>query len=198
MKTTNFINDLEKLLDMKEMTKEDFLASYSYLTEEEYDNTLLRVKDRFDGFKSYKFAALCFSLMDQFIFRLAVSELLAKGYDFFEKLTYDDIIEHTNGNSFRTKNYAITLETVAKHISRLDHIYLLVYISRNVVYAVDDNQLSYEEYKRIAEEACDVATRDAFENEGTEAGLDILRDEIRLNDDQIDTLGFGWALQQID
>lgn len=35
----NFLDDEEKMRDFYELTKEEFLASYSYLTEEEYDNT---------------------------------------------------------------------------------------------------------------------------------------------------------------
>lgn len=35
----NFINDKEKMRDFKELSKKDFLLSYSYLTEQEYDNT---------------------------------------------------------------------------------------------------------------------------------------------------------------
>ena len=35
----NFIDDEEKMKDFYELTKEEFLMSYSYLTEEEYDNT---------------------------------------------------------------------------------------------------------------------------------------------------------------
>ena len=35
----NFIDDEEKMRDFYELTKDEFLASYSYLTEEEYDNT---------------------------------------------------------------------------------------------------------------------------------------------------------------
>jgi hypothetical protein len=35
----NFIDDEEKMVDFFELTKEEFLESYSYLTEEEYDNT---------------------------------------------------------------------------------------------------------------------------------------------------------------
>ena len=37
--TEGFINDKEKMRDFKTLTKEEFLESYSYLTEEEYDNT---------------------------------------------------------------------------------------------------------------------------------------------------------------
>lgn len=36
METKHFADDLEKMLDFCKLTKEDFLASYSYLTEEEY------------------------------------------------------------------------------------------------------------------------------------------------------------------
>lgn len=38
-KNTDFINDKEKMRDFKILSKEEFLESYSYLTEEEYDNT---------------------------------------------------------------------------------------------------------------------------------------------------------------
>ena len=44
----NFIDDEEKMRDFYELTKEEFLFSYSYLTEEEYDNTtrLVRQKEK--------------------------------------------------------------------------------------------------------------------------------------------------------
>jgi hypothetical protein len=35
----NFLNDEEKMADFKQLSKADFLKSYSYLTEKEYDNT---------------------------------------------------------------------------------------------------------------------------------------------------------------
>ena len=39
LKKDNFIDDLEKMRDFMILTKEEFLESYSYLTEAEYDNT---------------------------------------------------------------------------------------------------------------------------------------------------------------
>ena len=36
----NFLRDTEKMLDFKLLSKEAFLKSYSYITEEEYNNTL--------------------------------------------------------------------------------------------------------------------------------------------------------------
>ena len=39
--TLNFTNDKEKMNDFKILTKEEFLKSYSYITEKEYDDTVL-------------------------------------------------------------------------------------------------------------------------------------------------------------
>ena len=41
-KNTDFLDDEEKMRDFICLTKEEFLASYSYLTEDEYDNTYKR------------------------------------------------------------------------------------------------------------------------------------------------------------
>jgi len=35
----NFYDDAEKMADFRKISKEEFLKSYSYLTEQEYDNT---------------------------------------------------------------------------------------------------------------------------------------------------------------
>ena len=40
MKYTHFLNDEEKMKDFLILSKEEFLKSYSYLTEEEYDLTM--------------------------------------------------------------------------------------------------------------------------------------------------------------
>ena len=42
---SNFLNDDEKMADFEILTKKEFLTSYSYLTEEEYDNTKREVED---------------------------------------------------------------------------------------------------------------------------------------------------------
>ena len=39
IKNADFLTDEEKMRDFKALTKDEFLVSYSYLTEEEYDNT---------------------------------------------------------------------------------------------------------------------------------------------------------------
>ena len=44
IQTTPFVDDGEKMRDFFDLTKEEFLSSYSYLTEEEYDATAEYVK----------------------------------------------------------------------------------------------------------------------------------------------------------
>ena len=42
---SNFLDDAEKMADFEILTREEFLTSYSYLTEQEYDNTKRGVED---------------------------------------------------------------------------------------------------------------------------------------------------------
>ena len=44
MKATNFLDDEEKMKDFDRLTKEEFLFSYSYLSEEEYNLTRIAQK----------------------------------------------------------------------------------------------------------------------------------------------------------
>ena len=41
---SNFIDDEEKMIDFNTINKEQFLKSYSYITEKEYDNTLKQLE----------------------------------------------------------------------------------------------------------------------------------------------------------
>ena len=47
----HFADDPEKMIDFKELDKDEFLRSYSYLTEEEYDNTYT-LKWQVKGYKT--------------------------------------------------------------------------------------------------------------------------------------------------
>ena len=45
-KNADFIDDEEKMYDFVRLTKEEFLLSYSYITENEYENTKRLYKER--------------------------------------------------------------------------------------------------------------------------------------------------------
>jgi hypothetical protein len=47
-----FIDDVEKISDMLILSKEEFLASYSYLTEDEYDETASAIMEIVSNFSS--------------------------------------------------------------------------------------------------------------------------------------------------
>ena len=44
----DFISDGEKLVDLFILTKDEFLNSYSYLKEEDYDATINKIKEEID------------------------------------------------------------------------------------------------------------------------------------------------------
>lgn len=46
MKYTDFTDDKEKMIDFYKLTKDEFLKSYSYLTEEEYNLTEKAVRSK--------------------------------------------------------------------------------------------------------------------------------------------------------
>ena len=50
-KNADFIDDKEKMNDFFILSKEEFLKSYSYLTEQEYNNTQRRFKRYADWFR---------------------------------------------------------------------------------------------------------------------------------------------------
>lgn len=74
MKNLSFIDDKEKINDMLKLSKEEFLESYSYITNEEYNRT---------------YEELCIDKLNH----------LSCMYDFHEleqKLDYDELIELNN------------------------------------------------------------------------------------------------------
>lgn len=44
-----FVDDFEKVYDMLQLSKDDFLNSYSYLSEQEYDDTMKSILIRLFG-----------------------------------------------------------------------------------------------------------------------------------------------------
>lgn len=202
----HFFNDIDKLLDLHDFGVKDMatqssvinemLTTYSYLDPDSVVKTINKV-NAIGGVKSYKFAKHIFNLMRQqndLAFRMAISELMSKGINFYQEVSYDELYE-AKGNALMTDAFAKDIMVFAKHLSRLDHIHLLVYVSRNVEWgSYDEEELSYDRYKTIAENACMVATNAAFEYEGSAAGIDVL-EEIGLDEEEMKVLGYGWALE---
>lgn len=67
----NFIGDKEKMYDFTRLTKEEFMLSYSYLTDEEYDNTLVIYQQMLDEIRDVE------SKLHSFIEKLGSDSMLA-------------------------------------------------------------------------------------------------------------------------
>lgn len=188
-----FDNDVEKLLDMLILNKEEFLKSYSYLSPEEYDNTVTKI----GPVGSYKFIDAILSAMkreNELALRLAIVHLVDVGVDVFNTVSYDEIRDNVRGNALIADNFAKDIAVYAKHLSRLPTLNMFVWISRNLEYDVGDNKPSYKRLEEIANNAINLSVADPVINEMPSETLDHLRDNIGLTDDEIEHFGYGYVL----
>lgn len=82
------------------------------------------------------------------MFRMAVSHLMDVGVrnltDEAVESTCVEIMQEDDSRSFMTNEFKCELIRLAGKLAKIDHIHLLVYISRNVAYDVGDNKLPYD------------------------------------------------------
>ena len=188
-----FTNDVDKLLDMLILNKEEFLKSYSYLSPEEYDNTVTKI----GPVGSYKFIDAILSAMkreNELALRLAIVHLVDVGVDVFKEVSYDEIRDNVRGNALIADNFAKDIAVYAKHLSRLPAIDMFVWMSRNLEYDVGDNKPSYQRLDKIANNAINLSVADPVANEMPSETLEHLRYDIGLTDEEIEHFGYGYVL----
>ena len=190
----HFADDVDKLLDMLILNKEEFLKSYSYLTPEEYDATIMKT----GPIGSYKFVANILNVMrrqkSELVLRMAFNHLFEIGADSLKDVSYDYIRENVSGNALMTDAFTQDIVVYTKHLSRLPFIEMTVWFSRNIAYDVGDNKPSYERLNEIANEAMRFAVADPVANEMPSETLERLRYDIGLNDEEIEYFGYGYVL----
>lgn len=189
-----FTNDIEKLLDMLILNKEEFLKSYSYLTPEEYDNTVIKI----GPVGSYKFVSNVLDVMrrqkSELVLRLAFNHLFDIGANSLKDVSYDHIRENVPGNALMTDEFARDIVVYAKHISRLPFVEMMVWFSRNIEYDVGDNKPSYQRLDEIAYNAINLSVADPVVNQMPSETLRHLRYDIDLTDEEIEHFGYGYVL----
>ena len=81
---------------------------------------------------------------DEMMFRMAISHLMDVGIRHLDeeniKRTCEEIQKEDDRKSFMTNNYKCDLVRMAGELAKIEHIHLLVYIQREVVYDVGDNK----------------------------------------------------------
>lgn len=193
-KPAHFANDVDKLLDMLILNKEEFLKSYSYLSPEDYDATLIKT----GPIGSYKFVSNILDVMrrqkSELVLRLAFTHLFDIGASSLKDVSYDDIAENVSGNALMTDEFARDIVVYAKHISRLPFVEMIVWFSRNVAYDVGDNNPSYQRLEEIADNAINLSVEDPVHNEMPSETLKHLRYDVDLTDEEIEHFGYGYVL----
>ena len=128
------------------------------------------------------------------MFRMAISHLMDCG---IRNLTEEnieanckEIMKEDDTNHFMTNEFQCNLIRLAGELAKIDHIHLLVYISREMYYGVDDIHISYKRAIELLKgclDYCVIYVADSFESRG-EAGL------MGFTDDDIEELGYGWMI----
>lgn len=109
------------------------------------------------------------------MFQMAISHLMDVGIRHLTpemiETTCAAIMQEDDRNHFMTNEFQCALIRMAGELAMIDHIHLLTYISRNVVYDVGDGKLSYErldELLRNCVERIAETTYDELRDEYTE------------------------------
>lgn len=140
-KKGNFVNDAEKMRDFHRLTKEEFLQSYSYLTEEEYDNT----------------KAIESAWLEYVKYRSKIIELIVNGRELLNRILQkqpmivDTILEEFDENLNHERSFLTP--TFIKEIKSDGYFVGSVALEDNIFYGEDFdyqlNQLTIESLLRI-------------------------------------------------
>ena len=135
---------------------------------------------------------------DELLFRMAISHLMDVGIRHLTEENIEetcaDIMKQDDSHAFMTNKYQCKLVRLAGELAKLDHIYLLNYISKEVYYDVGDNAISYDRAMEIIRDClCYIA--DCFGSYRLDEEVTLGKfKNIGLHDKEIEYLGWGKLL----
>lgn len=198
---TNFYNDYDKMLDFKELNKEEFLLSYGYITSEEYDETE-RITNEHGGVNSYEVSKHILNIIrkeNEIIFRMAISHLMDVGIRHLTpecvEETCKEINEEDDTHSIMTNEFKCHLIWVAAQIARIDHIHLLIYISHYVQYDCNQKEINYQRMRGIA---ASVIYQIECEHDELSTTYEILANECEIEDNELSELGYDYLVHEYE
>lgn len=131
---------------------------------------------------------------NEVLFRMAISHLMDVGIRHLTEENIEEtcsiIMQEDDSKSFMTNEFKCDLIRLSAELAQINHIHLLVYISREMCYDVDENHLSYSRLRYLAKGSISWILADTCE---TEYALQEVR-EMGFDDDEIEELGYGWML----
>ena len=124
------------------------------------------------------------------MFRMAISHLMDVGIrnltDENIKETCEEIMQEDDSKAFMTNEFKCELIKMAGELAKINHIDLLVYISREVYYGVGDDKVSYQRAIELIE---DCMTWMSYEWSDSEACRNFT--EIGFSENELIEFGYG-------
>lgn len=134
---------------------------------------------------------------DEMMLRMSISHLLDVGIRHLTeeniKETCEAIMQEDDSKAFMTNEFKCELIKIAGELAKINHIHLLVYISREIYYDVGDNKVSYQRAIELLE---DCMTWMSYEWSNSEAYRNFT--EIGFSEDELIGFGYGDLLNEED
>lgn len=128
---------------------------------------------------------------NEVIFRMAISHLLDVGARLLTedniKTACEEMMQEDDSKSFMTNEFKCDLVRMSGELSKIDRIHLLVYISREVYFDIDDNHISYQRAIQMLQHCIDWIISETDE----EDAYNDLSSGIGFDDEEIEMLGYG-------
>lgn len=132
------------------------------------------------------------------MFRMSISHLMDVGIRHLAaeniEATCEEIMQEDDSKSFMTNEFKCDLIRLAGELTKIDHIHLLVYISREMYFGVDDNHISYARAIQMIQYCINwmisgVELADAYND---------LTSGIGFGSEELEELGYGYLLDVVE
>lgn len=132
------------------------------------------------------------------VFRMSISHLMDVGIRHLTaeniECTCKEIMQEDDTKHFMTNEFKCDLIRIAGELAKIDHIHLLVYISREMYFGVDDNHISYARAIQMVQRCInwitsEVSLGDAYNDLTSGIGFD---------SEELEELGYRFLLDVIE
>lgn len=128
---------------------------------------------------------------NEMMFRMAISHLMDVGFRHLTEenitATCEAIMQEDDSRAFMTNEFKCELIKMAGELAKINHIDLLVYISREIFYDVGDDKVSYHRAIELLE---DCMTWMSYEWSNSEACRNFT--EIGFSENELIEFGYGF------
>lgn len=136
--------------------------------------------------------------INEAVFRMAISHLMDVGIRHLTaenvEETCAEMMQEDDSKSLMTNEFKCELLRMAGELAKIDHIHLLVYISREMYFGVDDNHISYKRALRMVQGCIGWIIDGADE----EDAYNDLVSGIGFDSEELEELGYGYLLNVIE